>query len=397
MATKIPLLKIDSRELLDFSTSLICLDPRIDRCKVHYAETLVFMALSAVLCGAETWNDIEDFGKSKESFFRELLPRFNGVPSHDTFERFFSCLSPEGFEEKFRFWIKSIIGSYQGHLSIDGKTICGAGHVEKEKTDNGHRNSGSGFQESKLHMVSLYATELGISFGQIKTREKSNEITAIPSLLESMDIQGDTITIDAMGCQREIAEKIIQKKADYLLIVKNNQKSLKEAIEQVMPSEIIKARKCRFDSYETSEKGHGRIERRICYCCGEPFCLGPVERRWRGLKSFGYIENHREVIGKKPTVERRYFISSLSPNAANLLKNSREHWQIENGLHWQLDVNFNEDYGRKRKIAAQNFSLLNKIALAILKNNPSKRPVNRKRKVAGWNNDYLRELLTQEL
>lgn len=388
---------IDIKQLLEFSSSLICLDNRKDRCKIHYAETIVFISLAAVLCGAETWNDIEDFGKSKESFLRTCLPRFNGVPSHDTFARFFGSLSPDKFESKFRQWMQGIIGSCRGHLAIDGKTICGAGHLEREKTDNGHRYSACGLRKSKLHMVSIYSTELGISLGQIKTNEKSNEITAIPELIDGMDLKGDTITIDAMGCQTAIAQKIITQHGDYLLIVKDNQKNLRKAIEQTMPSEIAKSRKTRFDSFETYEKGHGRIERRICYSCGEPLCLGTPAERWTGLKSFGYIENHREVIGAKESIERRYFISSLSNNAQEILKNSREHWMIENGLHWQLDINFNEDHGRKRDVAAQNFSVLNKIALGILKQNPTKKPINRKRKVAGWDHDFLLELLMQNL
>lgn len=387
----------DFKQLMDFSSSLAELDFRKERCKIHYAETIVFISLAAVICGAETWNDIEDFGKSKECFFAEKLPRFNGVPSHDTISRFFGSLSAEGFENKFREWIRDIISSYKGHLAIDGKTICGAGAVDTQKLPRGSRLKPSLNRSSKLHMVSVYATELGISLGQIKTKEKSNEITAIPELLDSIDIKGCTITIDAMGCQRAIAEKIIDKGGNYLLIVKDNQRLLKQAIESVMPGEIAKRKAYRFDTYETSEKGHGRIETRICYSCGESSFLGSKGDNWKGIKTFGYIENHRQVIGEKESTERRFFISSLPNDASEIMKTSREHWKIENGLHWQLDVNFNEDYTRKRNVAAQNFSLLNKIALAILKNNSTKKPINRKRKVAGWDNDFLWQLLMQDL
>lgn len=385
-------------DLLSFSDSFVEIDPRIDRCKVHYAESIVFIAISGVLCGCESWNDLEDFAHSKEAFFREKLPRFHGVPSHDTFCRFFSALDPDKFETNYRQWISNILGDYCGHVAIDGKTICGAYESELE-----HRLRGSGCKKDfksfgKLHMVSAYATEAGVSLGQIKVEDKSNEITAIPQLIDELCIRGNTFTIDAMGCQKEIAKKIIEREGDYILVVKDNQRSLRNQIQQVMPGEIAKNKAIRFDKAQSSERNRSRTETRTCYCCAEAIRLGPISEHWKGMQSFGYIDSTRKVKGqKKPTLERRYFISSLKMDAKRIMEMLRNHWKIENELHWQLDVNFHEDYTRKKNVAAQNFSLLAKIALAALKNNKRKKPINRKRKVAGWDNEYLWELITTNI
>ena len=370
-----------SGKLLRFSQLITSLDKRMERCQKHTAETIVFISMAAVICGAQTWNDIEDFGKSKESFFREKIPGFNGVPSHDTIGRFFKALDPEKFEEKFRQWLMEIVGKYKGSLAIDGKTICGA-------SESGKKGG------LKLHMVSVYATQLGISLGQLKTEDKSNEIDAIPKLIESIDVKGNVITIDAMGCQRKIAKTIIDRGGDYLLIVKDNQKSLKGEIASIMEGAIAKRRANQYDTYQTREQGHGRIETRQCHSFGEMLCLGKRREQWKGIRSIGYIENKRQVKGEKATVNKRYFISSLDNDACKILYNSRMHWQVENGLHWQLDVNFNEDQTRKKNVAAQNFSLLAKIALAVLKKDTRKAPINRKIKMAGWDNNYLWELLS---
>ena len=402
MSTKqIPPRVVSSFHLLDFSDSFISIDPRIDRCKIHYAETIVFIAISGVLCGCESWNDLEDFGYSKESFFREKLPRFNGIPSHDTFCRFFSALSaldPEKFEQNYREWIQGILGHYDGHIAIDGKTICGAYESECE-----HQFRGSGRKADfrgfgKLHLVSAYATEAGVSLGQLKVEDKSNEITAIPELLDELCIQGNTITIDALGCQKAIAEKIIDRGGDYILIVKGNQKSLLRQIQDTMPGEIAKNKPSRMDRAETLEQNRSRMEQRICYCCGEAIRLGSISRKWKALSSFGYVDSIRKANGEKaPIKERKYFISSLKMDAEKIMTLNRNHWKIENGLHWQLDVNFREDDTRKKNVAAQNFSLLAKIALAALRSNQTKKPINRKRKVAGWDNQFLWELLTVNL
>lgn len=368
----------ESSKLLRFSQLITTLDKRVKRCQKHTAETIVFITMAAVICGAQTWNDVEDFGKSKEAFFREKIPGFNGVPSHDTIGRFFKALDPEKFEETFRQWIAEIVGKYTGSFAIDGKTVRGA----------------SGKGELNLHIISIYATDWGISLGQMKTEEKSNEIEAIPRLIEAMDIEGNVITIDAMGCQKKIAEAIIEQKGHYLLIVKDNQKLLKKEIASIMKGAIAKQKPSQYDTYMTCEEGHGRTETRECHSFGEMLCLGKRREEWKGIRCIGYIENTRQVKGKKATVDKRYFISSLPNDASKILYYSRMHWGIENGLHWQLDVNFNEDQTRKKNVAARNFSLIAKIALAVLKKDTRKAPINRKIKMAGWDNDYLWELLS---
>ena len=216
--------KIEISNLHEFADSLILIDNRIDRCKKHQASTIVLIAISAVICGADTWNSIEDFGKSKESFFAAKLSNFNGIPSHDTFNRFFSALDPLKFEESYRQWVQSILKCYSGHIAIDGKTIRGAYESEQDKR---HRKQGvlpdSNTGKYKLHVISAFATELGISLGQLCTQEKENEIVVIPELLDMLCIKDCIITIDALGCQRTIAEKVIKGEGDYIFIVKDNQ------------------------------------------------------------------------------------------------------------------------------------------------------------------------------
>lgn len=395
---KLSVKEVEISKLTDFAQSLILIDTRMERCQKHRAETIVLIALSAVICGAETWNAIEDFGKSKESLFRERLPRFEGIPSHDTFSRFFTALDPMKFETAYRAWVREIVGDYKGHIAIDGKTIRGAYESEEEKECRGTSKEASDAGKYKLHLISAFASETGISLGQLCTEEKENEIVVIPLLLDQLCIKDCIVTIDAMGCQKKIAEKIIEKEADYILIVKDNHRLLRERIESNMKEILNKGIRSRLDIFEAEEKGHGRIEKRSCYCCIEPLYLAQLGREWAGLKCFGYIENERYVIKEdKLTTERRYFISSLEPNAEQILENNRKHWSVENNLHWQLDVNFHEDYGRKKNTMAQNFSVLNKIALATLKHNKRKAPINRKRRMAGWDNEYLWELILHDL
>ena len=223
--------RIEISNLHEFADSLILIDNRIERCKKHQASTIVLIAISAVICGADTWNSIEDFGKSKESFFAAKLSNFNGIPSHDTFNRFFSALDPLKFEESYRQWVQSILKCYSGHIAIDGKTIRGAYESEQDKR---HRKQGvlpdSNTGKYKLHVISAFATELGISLGQLCTQEKENEIVVIPELLDMLCIKDCIITIDALGCQRTIAEKVIKGEGDYIFIVKDNQPKLKEIV-----------------------------------------------------------------------------------------------------------------------------------------------------------------------
>ena len=310
----------------------------------------------------------------------------------------FSALDPLKFEESYRQWVQSILKCYSGHIAIDGKTIRGAYESEEDKR---RRKQGvlpdSNTGKYKLHVISAFATELGISLGQLCTQEKENEIVVIPELLDMLCIKDCIITIDALGCQRTIAEKVIKGEGDYIFIVKDNQPKLKETVLSATESIVSKGTTVRFDKYETHEEGHGRNESRICYCCNDPGFLGAdIRKKWKSIRSFGYIENTRNT-NKGTTVEKRCFISSLEPDAQKILKNSREHWEIENNLHWQLDVNFHEDNTRRRNISALNFSVLAKIALATLRNNKREIPINRKRLIAGWDNEFLWELILHDL
>lgn len=358
---------------MDFFTGLE--DPRVDRTKEHLLEDIIFIAIAAVICGAETWNDIENYGNSKESWLRQFLKLPNGIPSHDTFNRLFSALEPEQLESCFLDWVRSVAELTEGQVvSIDGKTL---------------RGSRGNSSKSIVHMVSAWANINQLSLGQVKVDDKSNEITAIPKLLEVLAIKGCIVTIDAMGCQTAIAEKIIEKKADYVLAVKGNQGLLEEGI-----LDTIKLEKP-VDSWEDTDFGHGRIETRRCSVYTD-FSHIEFPMRWKELKCIVKLDATRYIksTGQKES-QTRLYISSLPPNANKIGKSIREHWGIENSLHWLLDVAFDEDKSRKRNgYAAQNFSVINRIALNLLKNEKTKkRSVKGKRLDAGWNNEYLIKIL----
>jgi predicted transposase YbfD/YdcC len=348
-------------------------DPRVDRTKEHLMEDIIFITIAAVICGAETWNEIEDFGKSKESWLGQYLQLPSGIPSHDTFNRFFSALDPQAFEQAFLSWVKDVVRLTEGEvISIDGKTLCGT--------------KGS---KRAVHLVSAWSSANQLSLGQIKVGEKSNEITAIPRLLEVLALKGCIVTIDAMGCQRDIAEKIIAKEADYILAVKGNQglleENVKDTIRFTQPS----------SQWTEEDAGHGRIEKRICSVYQD---LSLIENAsaWKSLYAVVKIDSYRYIkCSAKEEWETRYYITSCQASAQKLGKSIRSHWGIENELHYQLDVSFHEDDSRKREgYAAQNFSLINRIALGLIKNENSKKSsVKRKRLEAGWNNDFLLKIL----
>ena len=371
-------------DLISFSKHIV--DQRIDRNKIHSVETIVYISMAAVLCGAESWNEIELFGKSKEAYFRSRIESFNGVPSHDTFNRFFSSIDIDYFERQFRYWVRELCGKIEGVVPVDGKTIRGA----SQRDPNGF----------KLHMVSAFSAVNGISLGQIKTEDKSNEITAIPALIEALDLEDCIITIDAMGCQKEIAQTIIKGKADYVLCVKDNHKNLhKDLIQQFSQGDELLAKgkvlpESRWDFYATEEKAHNHQEVRRCwvYCNG---LLDKVYKGWAGLQTIVRIETIRTNCKTGEVVtEKRYYISSLKLDAKMIAEAIRTHWCIENNLHWQLDVSFNEDKGRKVNNAAQNYSLMCKMALALLKQDNKKASIAAKRKCAGWDDAYLDKLMT---
>jgi len=360
-----------------FSFAKTIPDFRLDRKRLYPSENIVFITILAVICGAETWEEIEDYGIVKREFLETILDLENGIPSHDTFNRFFSLLKPSLFEEHFVSWIKSISNEYKGVVAIDGKTVRGS------------KKSGL---KSAIHLVSAFSTENEVFLGQIKTEEKSNEITAIPELLKVLDLEGAIVTIDAMGCQTEIAEGIIEQRADYILAVKENQKELYEDIESAFlipskdPSKI----------YIKEEFGSGRIEKRTCTVMNDlSHLLNP--KRWYSLQTIIKIDSERYIKATQKTqTATRYYISSLPCDAKKIAESIRSHWKIENNLHWHLDVSFGEDKSRKRyKNAAQNFSTVLKLSLKILLNetiSPVKKSIRRKRKIAGWDNHYLLSL-----
>ena len=348
-------------------------DPRIERTKRHLFDDIVFIAIASVLSGGDSWNDMEEYGVIKREWLSSFLELPNGIPSHDTFNRFFSALDADVFETCFLSWVKSIHQRTHGEVvSIDGKTMRGS------------RNQGC---KTATHIVSAWADRNELILGQIKVEEKSNEITAIPKLLDALLLEGCVITIDAMGCQKNIARKIVSKNADYILSVKENQKDLFEDIQDSF--KILKPN----DYSEDIDYGHGRIETRKCTIITD---LSLVENalKWKGLVSIVKIERERyfKATAKKEN-EISYYISTLN-EAVSIAYGVRKHWGIENKVHWTLDVAFNEDMSRKRSgNAAQNYSNLNRIALNLLKKDDAKVGIKSRRKMAGWSNDYLLKII----
>ncbi len=354
-------------------------DERIDRAKKHKLIDIIVIAFCAVLCGAKSWHEIEDFGESRENWLRRFLELPNGIPSHDTFGRIFAMLDPIILEEKLMEWVKAVfVKKSENVIAIDGKSIRGT-------VDNKGR--------SFVHIVSAWSCENGISLGQLAVDEKSNEITAMPKLLDMLDIRGAVITSDAMGCQKELAGLIKEKGGDYILAVKGNQKRLMEGIEESckMLSPTSK--------YSETDCAHGRVETRTCRIYKD-LSMIQGDWNWKGLAALVRIDStrHRKKTGEE-TTETRYYITSLGRcSAAYVATCVRQHWQVENNLHWVLDFCFQEDTIRKASgNAAQNFSRLNRMALAVVKNStvPSGRckSLKGKRLRAGWCEEYLEQLL----
>jgi predicted transposase YbfD/YdcC len=345
----------------------------MDRNKLHKLLDIIILSILAVLSGAESWDSIELYGKTNLAFLKQILELKNGIPSHDTINRVFAMLNPRSFERLFMEWANNLkdSGILKTVIAIDGKTVRGS-------KDSFH-------DTSPIHCVHAWSVENNICLGQLKTAEKSNEITAIPELLDLLEIKGSIITIDAMGTQTAIAAKIIEKEADYILSVKDNQKTLREEVEATC------GRNRPSVDYTEIEKGHGRIETRRC----EVFEKGLIvdfDNRWKGLQTVIKITATRET-GEKATTEERFYISSLDTQQP-FNQYIRSHWGVENSLHWTLDMVFREDEQRKRtKYAAANFAVIRKIALNLLKKDTGKESLRSKRLKAGWNKDYLIQLL----
>lgn len=358
-------------------------DPRLDRKKQHSLLDIMAIAICAAIAGADSWTEIADFGHAKQDWLRTFLKLPNGIPSHDTFGRVFSLLDPDQFEEAFREWVKAIQGRVRGLVAIDGKTA--------------RRSHDHGTGKKAIHVVSAWARESSLALGQVTVDEKSNEITAIPELVRQLDLNGCLVTIDAIGCQREIAKTIIDAHADYLLAVKGNQETLAEDVEMEFKHAMADGfAHMEHHYYETLDKGHGRIEQRQYWYTQDIAGLGTADK-WPGLRGMVMCRATRTVKADT-SVEDRYFITSAKDeDVATIAQSIRSHWGIENSLHWVLDVAFNEDQSRIRiGHAAENMNTIRKIALnTVKKNKTSKRGVKGKRKQAAWNNDYLEELLMQ--
>ena len=355
-------------------------DPRTGRAKRHNLMDVIVIAICAVICGADSWVDVEMFGKSKKDWLSRMLELPNGIPSHDTFGRVFARIDPVQFEACFTEWVQAVNEVIEGQIvAIDGKTLRRSYDRRGDKT--------------AIHMVSAWASANRLVLGQIRVDDHSNEITAIPELLSTLDVSGCTVTIDAMGCQKEIATTITDQGADYVLALKQNQPQLYDDVTEMFDH----AQGSEFSNLdhhfsETIEKGHGRIEKRRCWAVSDPDHLDYVNDRnqWAGLKSLAMVESERTENGKTST-QTRYYISSLPNDARRLLSSARTHWGIENSVHWVLDVAFDEDASRVRQgNAAENLSVLRRMALNMLKQeSTSQGGVAAKRKRAGWDEDYL--------
>jgi predicted transposase YbfD/YdcC len=357
-------------------------DPRGDN-RRHLLLDIIVIAICAAICGADTWTDVELFGEAKERWFKGFLKLPHGIPSHDTFGRVFALLDPEQFQLCFREWIQAVKERTQGQvIALDGKQL--------------RRSHDTTLGKKAIYMVSAWASGNGLVLGQKKVDDRSNEITAIPQLLDMLEVSGCIVTTDAMGCQTAIAEKVIANGADYVFVVKENQGRLLETIQSLF-DEPDEMRWVDCDYHKMVEKDHGRIEIRECWTTSDPEYLDYIASfaAWQGLQSIAMIQAERR-IGEDRTVKRRYFISSLESNAKRLLHAARTYWGIENNLHWVLDIAFREDDSRVRKEnGAQNFAVLRHIALNLLRQeSTTKISIRAKRKKAGWDNAYLLKVLT---
>lgn len=355
-------------------------DPR-RRAGIYPLINIVTIAVCAVVGGADDFVSIAEYGEKKRKWLAQFLDLSAGIPSHDRFNAILGALRPAEFEKCLLSWITSLHEISGGQIvAIDGKTL--------------RRSFDAASSKSAIHMVSAWATANHISLGQVVVDEKSNEITALPKLLEILELSGCLVTIDAMGCQTEIAEKIVAAGAGYVLAVKGNQPTLHDGIAKFFLDHLEDDfARVRVSRYQTEEHGHGRDETRTYYVCALPDDL-PDRQRWQNLAAIGIAINNTVRAGKQ-TSEVRYYILSRKLAAKKFAEAVRGHWSIENRLHWQLDVTFGEDQSRIRKGHADaNFSILRRTALSLLKNNrTSKVGVKNKRLAAGWNDDYLAQVL----
>jgi predicted transposase YbfD/YdcC len=357
-------------------------DPRADN-RWHLLTDMIVIAICAAICGADGWSDVELFGRAKVDWLKQFLDLPHGIPSHDTFGRVFARLDADQFQRCFIHWVHAVHDVTEGQVvSLDGKKLRRAydTHLGKEA----------------IYMVSAWASQNRLVLGQRQVDDKSNEIPEVPRLLEMLEIRGCIVTTDAMNCQKQTAQQVIDQDADYVLTVKSNQGRLSAAIQELFEyAGEQDFQDC--DYHRTVGKGHGRIETRECWTTSDPDYLGylPDLEKWAGLSSIAMIRSERRQ-GDEATVTWRYFISSLESNAELMLRAVRTHWEIENKVHWVLDVVFGEDDSRIRQgQAPQNFAVIRQIALNLLRQETTlQRGIKAKRLRAGWDHDYLLKILT---
>ena len=359
-------------------------DPRIERTKLHELLDIVVIAICAIICGADDWTEVELFGNAKLSWLRTFLELPNGIPSHDTFGRVFARLNPEQFQQCFLEWVQAVSAVTGGQvIAIDGKVLRGS-------CDRVLGKAG-------IAMVSAWATANHLVLGQVKVDDKSNEITAIPKLLQLLEIAGCIVTIDAIGCQTEIAQAIVDQDADYVLAVKENQGHLYEDVKGLFDAaQELNFKDVPNDYCKSTDKGHGRLEIRHCWTICDAQLINYLRNRagWRNLRTIVKVVAERRLNGETSR-EERYFISSLDSDARRMLRAVRSHWGIENSLHWVLDIAFDEDHQRVRKDnGPANFAVLRHIALNLLKQDKTvKAGIKAKRLKAGWDEPYLLKVL----
>lgn len=369
-------------------------DPRVDRTKDHDLIDILVIAICALLCAAETFNDMEDFGKAKQDWFKTFLRLRNGIPSHDTFNRVFAALDPKQFLDCFLRWTQSLRTAVaQEIVALDGKALRRA--LNKK--------------QSPKYVVSAWAESNHLVLGQLKVDDKSNEITAVPELLRVLELGGCIVTLDAMGCQKKIAKEIMEADADYVLALKGNQETVHEEVKSFLDATLqekktphpkgapIPKEVATLQELETVEKDHGRLEIRRYYQSDSLDWFADREK-WEGLRSVGLVESTRQVDGKT-TVERRYYLSSLKLDVATFARAVRGHWGVENKVHWVMDVCFGEDRSRARSgYAAENLATLRRLALNLLKREKTKkRGLRGKQLNASWDHPYLLRLLGVQL
>jgi predicted transposase YbfD/YdcC len=368
-------------------------DPRVNRTKDHDFIDILIIALCTLLCAGETFNDMEDFGRAKQDWFKTFLSLRNGIPSHDTFNRVFAALDPKGFLDCFLRWTQSVRqAAPQEIVALDGKALRRA--MDKD--------------QNVKYIVSAWAAGNGLVLGQLKVADKSNEITAVPELLRVLELSGCIVTTDAMGCQKKIAKEIVEADADYVLALKGNQEKVHEEVKSFLDATLEERNRKRpkgalvpkgvetLQEFSTVEKDHGRIETRKYYQ-SDYLDWFADKGKWENLCSVGVVESTRELDGKT-TLERRYYLSSLKLNAETFARAVRGHWGVENKLHWVMDVCFGEDRSRAREgYAAENLATLRRLALNLLTGEKTKkRGIRAKMLNASWDHPYLLRLLGVE-